>query len=444
MKISRRNFLTASAAVASVAVAGSAQAKSSSSTKQWDDTYSGVGLYEEALPPGLPGKDYNPVVIPNGKAIPFKIVDGVKVFHLTVSEVKHEFAPGLVCDCWGYNGRVNSSVFEALEGERIRIYVTNKLNVPTSVHWHGLYLPNGMDGVAGITQRTIKPGETFKYEWTLKQYGTYMYHAHYDTMTQEGMGLSGMFIVHPRNPKPEEIVDRDFVLISNEYSIKPGTSRPDPNEMTDFNVLTFNGRAFPGTDPLVVKKGQKVRIRLGNLSQMSHHPIHLHGYRFKITATDGAPIPLEAQWPETTTLMAVGQTRNLEFIADEPGDWIMHCHMTHHIMTQMGHGLPNMIGVDDSGLDRKVNSLLPGYMSMGTTGMGEMAYMSMPVPENSIPMGAVQLQYGKSTTGGMFTVLKVRDDLSSYDDPGWYKHPKGTLASAASTEELRRDGIKVG
>ena len=444
MKISRRNFLTASAAVASVAVAGSAQAKSSSSTKQWDDTYSGEGLYDKALPPGLPGKDYNPVVIPNGKAIPFKIVDGVKVFHLTVSEVKHEFAPGLVCDCWGYNGRVNSSVFEALEGERIRIYVTNKLKVPTSVHWHGLYLPNGMDGVSGITQRTIKPGETFKYEWTLKQYGTYMYHAHYDTMTQEGMGLSGMFIVHPRNPKPEEIVDRDFVLISNEYSIKPGTSRPDPNEMTDFNVLTFNGRAFPGTDPLVVKTGEKVRIRLGNLSQMSHHPIHLHGYRFKITATDGAPIPLEAQWPETTTLMAVGQTRNLEFIADAPGDWIMHCHMTHHIMTQMGHGLPNMIGVDDSGLDRKVNSLLPGYMSMGTTGMGEMAYMSMPVPENSIPMGAVQLQYGKSTTGGMFTVLKVRDDLSSYDDPGWYKHPKGTLADVASTDEMRRDGIKAG
>jgi hypothetical protein len=301
-----------------------------------------------------------------------------------------------------------------------------------------------MDGVSGITQRTIKPGETFKYEWTLKQYGTYMYHAHYDTMTQEGMGLTGMFIVHPRNPKPEEIVDRDFVLMSNEYAVKPGTSRPDPNEMSDFNVLTFNGRAFPGTAPLVAKKGQKVRIRLGNLSQMSHHPIHLHGYRFKITATDGAQIPLESQWPETTALMAVGQTRNIEFIADAPGDWIMHCHMTHHIMTQMGHGLPNMIGVDDSGLDRKVNSLLPGYMSMGTTGMGEMAYMNMPAPENSIPMGSVQLQYGKSTVGGMFTVLKVREDLTSYDDPGWYKHPEGTLANVASDEELRRDGIKVG
>lgn len=430
-------------AVAVGATLASKAAQASSKKQQWEKTYSGVGHYEKHLPPGLPGKDYTPVVVPNGKALPFKIVDGVKVFHLTPEEVDHEFAPGLTCHCWGYNGRVNSTVIEAVEGERIRIYVTNKLPVPTSVHWHGIYLPNGMDGVSGITQKPIMPGETFKYEFTLKQYGTYMYHAHYDTMTQEGMGLTGMFIIHPRNPSPEEKVDRDFVLISNEYAVKPGTARPDPNEMSDFNVLTFNGRAFPGTEHLVVKQGQKVRIRLGNLSQMDHHPIHLHGYRFKITATDGERIPLEAQWPETTALVAVGQTREIEFIADAPGDWIMHCHMTHHIMNQMGHGIPNMIGVKDGGLERKVNQLLPSYMTMGTTGMGEMAYMSMPVPENSIPMESVGLQYGKSTIGGMFTVLKVREELASYDDPGWYKHPENTRATVASADELVRDGIKI-
>ena len=395
------------------------------------------------MSPGLPNKDYTPVVVPNGKTLPFKIVDGVKVIHLIAEKVEHEFSPGLMAHCWGYNGKVNSTVIEAVEGDRIRIYVTNKLDVPTSVHWHGIYLPNGMDGVSGITQRPIAPGETFKYEWTIRQHGTFMYHSHFDTMTQEGMGLTGMFIIHPRNRTEDQKVDRDFVLLLNEYRIDPGTYRPNPNEMTDFNVLTFNGRAFPGTEPLVVRQGQRVRIRFGNLSQMDHHPIHLHGYKFKVTATDGDQIPLSAQWPETTVLVAVGQTRDAEFIADAPGDWIMHCHMTHHIMNQMGHEMPNMIGVDPGELNSKVGALLPGYMVMGQDGMSSMAYMSMPVPENSIPMASVSLQFSKGTMGGMFTMVKVRKNLDSYDDPGWYENPKGTVAEAASPHELHQDGIHV-
>ena len=258
------------------------------------------------------------------------------------------------------------------------------------------------------------------------------------------MGLTGMFIIHPRKPSADHKVDRDFVLLSNEYRVDPGASRPDPNEMSDFNVLTFNGRAFPGTDALVVKKGEKVRIRFGNLSAMDHHPIHLHGYKFKVTATDGDRIPLAAQMPETTVLVAVGQTRDIEFIADAAGDWIMHCHMTHHTMTQMGHEAPNMIGVDPSEFEGQVRGLLPGYMTMGQSGMGEMAYMQMPVPDNSFPMGSVQLQFGKSTTGGMFTVLKVRDDIRSYDDPGDYENPPGTVADTASDADLLRDGIRTG
>ncbi len=447
----RRDVLTAGGLSVGAALlsSGPTQAEAQKTTssygeKQWNDSYSGGPEDIKPLAPGLPGRDYTPVVVPNGQTLPFKIVEGVKVIHLIAEKVEHEFAPGLKAHCWGYNGRVNSTVIEAVEGERIRIYVTNRLDVPTSVHWHGIYLPNGMDGVSGVTQRPIPPHETFKYEWTIRQHGTFMYHSHFDTMTQEGMGLTGMFIIHPRNPADDQRVDRDFVLISNEYRIDPGTYRPNPNEMTDFNVLTFNGRAFPGTAPLVVKKGQRVRIRFGNLSQMDHHPIHLHGYKFKVTATDGERIPLSAQWPETTVLVAVGQTRDVEFIADAPGDWVMHCHMTHHMMNQMGHEMPNMIGVETSEIDSMVRPMLPGYMTMGQDGMGSMAYMSMPVPENSIPMGSVQLQFGKSTVGGMFTVVKVRENLDSYDDPGWYDNPEGTVADVASVGEMRRDGVDPG
>ena len=412
----------------------------------WEPSYSGGPVNVRPLRPGLPGKDYQPVVVPTGHTLPFKIVDGVKVFHMIVEEVEHYFDSGLKATCWAYNNHVNSTVIEAVEGERIRIYVTNRLEVPTSVHWHGLYLPNGMDGVSGLTQPHIKPGETFKYEWTLRQYGTYMYHSHHDTMTQEGMGLIGMFVIHPRTPKPEYRVDRDFVLMLSEWAIEPGTSRPNTLEMSDFNILTMNGKCFPSTAPLVCKTGDKVRIRLGNLSAMDHHPIHLHGYHFRITATDGEDIPLSAQWPETSALVAVGQTRNIEFIADAPGDWAMHCHMTHHIMNQMGHNFPNMVGVQPGDLDKKVGSLLPGYMTMGHEGMamGRMAEL-MPMPANSIPMKSRVGPFNEYlTSGGMFTLVKVRDRLQSYDqDPGWYQHPPGTVASKVSAQELARDGIDV-
>ncbi len=451
---SRRNWLKGTGALAGLAAATgtaiSAPASASSLTddgiqyKRWDESYSGGSLDVEPLEPGLPNKHYRPVVVPNGAAIPFKIVDGVKIFHITVGEVAHEFTPGMEADMWGYNGRINSSVIEAVEGERIRLYVTNELDVPTTIHWHGLFLPNGMDGVAGVTQPVIKPGETFRYEWTLRQFGTFMYHAHYDVMTQEAMGLTGMFIVHPRNPKPEDLVDRDFVLLMNEYKLDVGTRKIDPNEMSDFNVLTLNGRAFPGTDPLIIKKDQRVRVRIGNLSAMDHHPFHIHGFRFKVTATDGERIPASAQWPETSVLVAVGQTREIEFIADAPGDWIAHCHMTHHTMNQMGHGLTNMMGLDIKGLMPQVNEVIGGgYMPMGEKGMYDMAFMQMDMPPNSQPMSGVQLQYGRGTMGGLFTIFKIREGITSYKDPGWYKHPKGTVASVASRSELSRDGIKT-
>jgi manganese oxidase len=378
------------------------------------------------------------LVIPNGALLPWKMVGGVKVFHLVAEEVEHEFAPGLKATCWGYNGRVHGPVIEATEGDKVRIYVTNKLPAPTTAHWHGVLLQNGMDGVGGLTQKAIPPGETYRYEFTLKQHGTFMYHSHHDEMTQMALGMTGMIVVHPKAPKKK--VDRDFVIMLHEWKIDAGARRPDPNAMDGFNLLTMNGRAFPGTAPLVVKQGQRVRIRFGNLSAMDHHPIHLHGYAFKITETDGGMIPEAGQWPETTVLVPTGSTRTVEFVADAPGDWAMHCHMTHHVMNQMGHGIPNLIGVKPGGLDARVRPLLPDYMTMGHTGMDP---MRMKQPENSIAMVGGDGQFDSITMGGMFTILKVREQLKGYEDPGWYQVPKGTLSVQATADELKRDGIEV-
>jgi hypothetical protein len=375
-------------------------------------------------------------------------VDGAKVFHLVAEPVTHEFVPAmdghesLVAECWGYNGRVHGPTIEAVEGDRVRIYVTNRLASATTVHWHGVLVPSGMDGVGGVSQKAIQPGETFKYEFTLKQHGTFMYHSHHDEMTQMQLGMMGLFIIHPKTPAAAP-PDRDYALMLSEWKIAVGTRRPDPNEMTDFNVFTFNGRSYPGTQPLVAQVGERVRVRLGNLSTMSHHAIHLHGYNFKVTATDGGDIPEAGQWPETTVHMPAGSTRTFEFIANEPGDWVIHCHMLHHVMTQMGHNSGNLIGIKSDGLNAQIRPLVPGYMTMGADGMGGMGDMGMKVPSNSLPMVGGSGQYDYITMGGMFTMLKVRDKLSGDGDPGWYEAPSGTRALAAPAEDLQRDSIVV-
>ena len=397
------------------------------------------GKTEIFTPPG--GVSYRPVITTNGATLPWKMVDGVKVFHLTAEPVTHEFASGLVAECWGYNGRVHGPTIEAVEGDRVRIYVSNKLSEPTTIHWHGLFLPNGMDGVGGVTQKVIPPGETFKYEFPLIQHGTFMYHSHHDEMTQMALGMIGLFIVHPREPKSQ--VDHDFAIMLSEWRIDVGARRPDPNEMTDFNVLTMNARVFPGTAPLVVKKNSRVRIRIGNLGAMDHHPIHLHGHRFFVTATDGGEVPESARWPETTVLVAVGQTRTIEFVADNPGDWPVHCHMSHHVMTQMGHQFGNVTGINTDGLNEKMRKLVPGYMTMGADGMGDMGNMGMRVPKNSLPMVGAEGQFDYITMGGMFTLLKVRDEVSADNaDPGWYQNPSGTVSTIARESDLKRDGIE--
>jgi manganese oxidase len=310
--ITRRHFFTRTAAAAAGATVASSlvpsvPAEEPPNSARQEPVKSGGNVQRadtKQFPPGEPGKDYSPVITPNGSSLPYKIVGGVKVFHLVAEEVDHEFAPGLRAHCWGFNGQVHGPTIEAVEGDRVRIYVTNRLPESTSIHWHGLLVPSGMDGVAGLSQKNIQPGETYKYEFQLRQNGTYMYHSHCDDMIQEGLGMMGMFVIHPRNSTRPR-ADRDFVFMLSEWRIDVGTMRPNPMEMTDFNVLTLNARVFPGTAPLVAKYGERVRIRFGNLSAMEHHPIHLHGFHWKVVETDGGQIPESAQWPETTVLIAV-------------------------------------------------------------------------------------------------------------------------------------------
>ena len=374
---------------------------------------------------------YTPVVTPNGSSLPWRWEDGFKTFHLIAEPVVREFAPGFRVNCWGYNGQTPGPTIEAVEGDRVRIYVENRLPEPTSVHWHGVLLPNGMDGVAGLNQRRIEPGQTFKYEFTVRQQGTQMYHPHFDEMVQQAMGLMGFLIFHPR--RPQRRIDRDFAIFLNEWFIKPGTSVPDPFMMLDFNVFTFNSRVFPGTDPLLVRLGDRVRVRIANIS-MDSHPIHIHGHSFRWTASDGGPLPETAWIPETSINVPPGTTRDIEFIADNPGDWAVHCHKVHHTMNQMGHELPIMTGVDQSGVSEKIEELVPGYMPMGTTGMGDM--MDMGKPRNTLLMGAGEGPFGSIFMGGMFTIMKIREGLRSYDeDPGWYDYPEGTVASAVGEQQ---------
>ena len=391
------------------------------------------------IPKPPAGERYTPVIVPDGHTLPFEKRGGVKVFHLVAEPIRHQLAPGLDIFAWGYNGSTPGPVIEGVVGDRVRIYVTNKLPEPTTVHWHGLIVPNGMDGVGGLTQDFIKPGKTFKYEFTLTKAGTFMYHPHFDEMTQIALGMTGMIVVHPKEPPARRV--RDFALMLHEWKVPIGAARPDPLAMNDFNVLTFNSKAFPGTSPLAVEQGDLVRLRFGNLGPMDHHPIHLHGHTFEVVETDGGPVPKDRRWPETTTLVPVGAVRVVEFVADNPGDWPLHCHMTHHMMNQMGHDAANLIGVETKGIDNTAGRLVPGYMTMGETGMGDM--MSMGLPRNSISMTGGKGPFDQIGMGGMFTILKVRPTLTTETANAWFAAPKGTIADEASADDLARDGIKL-
>jgi len=419
--VSRRDFFTGAAAMVGAGMISRASAASLPEAP----VMTHAGTQPPLLPPN--GRPYNPVVTLNGWSLPWRMNNGVKEFHLVAEPVVRELAPGMKANLWGYNGQSPGPTIEVVEGDRVRIFVTNKLPEHTSIHWHGQRLPNGMDGVTGLTQPGIQPGKTYVYEFVAKRPGTFMYHPHADEMVQMAMGLMGFWVTHPKSPDFMR-VDRDFVFLLNAYDIDPGSYTPRVNTMTEFNLWTFNSRVFPGIDSMNVRQGDRVRIRFGNLT-MTNHPIHLHGHEFTVTGTDGGWTRPESRWPEVAVDVAVGQMRAIEFDATAPGDWAFHCHKSHHTMNAMGHNVPTMIGVDQKGVAEKINKLIPDYMAMGEKG-GAMGDMEMPLPDNTLPMMGGRGPFGGVEMGGMFTVVKVRKDQKpgDYKDPGWYKHPPGTLA----------------
>jgi manganese oxidase len=285
------------------------------------------------------GAPPHPLLIetPDVPELPWQMVNGVKEFHLVAEPVKREIVPGKELDLWGFNGSVPGPTIQVVEGDRVRIIVDNHLPEPTSMHWHGFEIPYNMDGAPGTSQDPIPPGGRFVYEFTLHQNGTFFYHPH--QAMQEMFGMIGAFIMHPRKPY-RPVVDRDFAIILQEFAVLPNNSVPNSMNM-EFNWLTMNGKAGPASTPLIVRLGDRVRIRWMNLG-MDHHPIHLHGHTFYITGSEAGRQP-EARWgPKNTVLVGVAEAVDIEFVANNPGDWMVHCHLPHHMMNQMSSNVGPM------------------------------------------------------------------------------------------------------
>jgi len=230
--------------------------------------------------------------------------------------------------CWGYNGSTPGPTIELTEGDRVRFIVKNELPEPTSIHWHGIEVPNNQDGATPETAAPIMPGETFTYEFTLYQSGTFMYHSGFNVMKQDHSGLEGLIVVHPK--KYEHKIDKQFAIMLQEWAILPGSSYLNLMTM-DFNWFTFNGFAAPNIPVMTVKQGERVRIRFGNMI-MDSHPIHIHGYVWEEVGTEGGPIQPSARIKGSTINVPVGTTRDVEFVAWNPGLWRFHCHKLHHII----------------------------------------------------------------------------------------------------------------
>ena len=279
-----------------------------------------------------PAPSGGPVLVhtPDVPKLPWTMDNGLKVFRLDAEVVKVQLIPGKEMFAWGYSGSVPGPTVEVNEGDRVRFIVTNKLPEATTMHWHGLEVPLNMDGVPFISQPLIEPGQTFVYEYTVHQNGTFFYHSH--MAMQEMMGMIGLFIIHPKQAYTPK-VDKDFGLVLQEWALLP--NNPIPNSLAmEFNWLTINGKAGPATTPMIVKQGERVRLRIVNLG-MDHHPMHLHGNQFVVTGTEGGRAPESTWFPHNTALVGVAQARDVEFDAVFPGDWMFHCHLPHHMMNQM-------------------------------------------------------------------------------------------------------------
>ncbi len=252
-----------------------------------------------------------------------------KVFTLTAEVVEWPITEGVTMTAYTYNGMVPGPLLRVTEGDKVRVVLQNQLPEATTIHWHGVMVPNSMDGVAGVTQPAVEPGETFTYEFVAKPAGSYMYHSHTEGDKQVGLGLYAPIIIDPAQPE-SPAPDVDVIMMLSEARVVDGqTYAAMPMAGAEPNYFLINGKAFPATETIPVKLGDRVRIRFMGIGQLVH-PMHLHGMPFKIVATDGHPVPEAAQLTKDTVLVAPGERYDVEFIASEPGQWMLHCHILHH------------------------------------------------------------------------------------------------------------------
>ncbi|HEU5016013.1 MAG TPA: copper oxidase [Roseiflexaceae bacterium] len=251
-----------------------------------------------------------------------RIEGDVKVFELTAAITKSEVTPGQKLDAWTYNGQLPGPELRVTEGDKVRVILHNNLPESTAIHWHGVMVPNNMDGVPGITQDPVKPGASFTYEFVARNPGSHMYHSHHNSTKQVGKGLLGAFIIEPKTPRPEEKADLEYTLILNDQ----------------LGGFTINGKGFPATAQLKAKLGQKVRIRYMNEGLMIH-PMHLHGLPQLVIAKDGWPQP--QPWMCDTINVAPGERWDVIVDCTEPGVWAFHCHILSHAESE--HGMFGMV-----------------------------------------------------------------------------------------------------
>lgn len=273
------------------------------------------------------------------KELSYITKEGVKEFELTADPIRWQYQPGDYILAWGFNKQVPGPEIRVREGDTVRIKFKNNLPKPTTIHWHGIEVPNSQDGVPAVTQKPIQPGETFTYEFVAKPAGTRFYHTHGSSHTDEAqqldMGLAGAFIIEPLQQKR---YDKEFVLLLDEWELMSDHTNaamshqmsPGMQHMLNYNLFTINGIAFPNTAPLEVKEDETILIRMINVGTSAIHPMHLHGHSFKIAAIDGNPVPPASQQLRDMVVIAPGERYDIELTTSNPGAWMLHCHELHH------------------------------------------------------------------------------------------------------------------
>ena len=257
--------------------------------------------------------------------------NGVKVFDIEASVIRWNILPGVTVDAYAYNRQIPGPRLELTQGDRVRINFRNELPETATIHWHGLIVPNQMDGPAEITQPPVPKGGTYVYEFTIEQSGTYFYHSHDHPDRTQALGLYGALLIAPKGAAGEPRADLEYTIQLQEWLKREWLTYPAMlMEGALANYFTINGKAYPDTDTIRMKVGQTVKLRFIGTNNNFVHPMHVHGGPFEVVARDGETIPESARFKADTVNVGPGQRYDVIWTARRPGKWLVHCHIPHH------------------------------------------------------------------------------------------------------------------